>query len=177
MKEIWNPIEGFPDYMISNLGRVKSYKLNKKNGRFLSICANRYNYNYVMLRDKSGKKRYKTIHQLVAQAFVPNPENKPQVNHIDGNKQNNIYNNLEWVTARENTLHACDIGLRKNDFKEKSVAQIDKNGVVLQVFNSLKEAARHLGLYNAIHIVEFCKCIRPNCIGYRWKYYGGEINA
>jgi hypothetical protein len=177
LTETWKPINGFSGYEISNLGRVKSYKHDRINGRLLSICVNRNGYAYVVLRDSECKKNYKTIHQLVAHAFISNLDNKPQVNHIDGNKRNNHVSNLEWVTAQENTLHACIIGLRTDDFKEKSVAQLDMNGVTLRVFNSLKEAAEHLNLYNSSHIVDCCKGRRSTCMGYKWQYCGGEMSA
>jgi hypothetical protein len=177
MKEIWKPINGFQGYEISNWGRVKSYKHDKINGRLLSICVNRDGYSYVVLRDAEKQKNYKTIHQLVARAFILNSDNKSQVNHIDGDKQNNTISNLEWVTPQENTLHAYNNGLRTDDFKTKAVAQIDTDGVVLTVFDSLKEAAERLNLYNSSHIVDCCKGRRSTCMGYKWQYCGGEMSA
>ena len=106
--EIWKDVEGFSGYQISNLGRVKSLKNNKESILKPAIkCGG-----YVGLHFYKNKKHYNVlVHQLVANAFILNPENKPQVNRIDGNKLNNKVTNLELVTAKENNQHAWDNGL------------------------------------------------------------------
>lgn len=101
-------IMGFEEYLITTCGKVWSLKSK----RFLKNQTDRYGYYYVHLQTKGKEKKYK-IHRLVALAYIPNPENKPQVNHIDGNKLNNSVSNLEWVTAKENTEHAWKTGLQK----------------------------------------------------------------
>jgi len=100
-------IEGFENYSITWDGRVWSHKRKK----FVKSWTNGFGYHHIALwKDKS--KRYQfSIARLVAQAFIPNPDNKPQVNHIDGVKDNNHKNNLEWVTAKENIDHAINMGL------------------------------------------------------------------
>lgn len=108
MLELFKPIEGFADYHISNLGKVVSYK--GKNPRILKGKIDRYGYQCVCLR-KDNKNHHFTVHRLVAEAFISNPHNKPTVNHKDGNKLNNSYENLEWHTVSENTKHAYDNGL------------------------------------------------------------------
>lgn len=107
MVEEWKQI-GDTDYLVSNLGRVYSNKSNK----ILRTQTHRNGYVTVWISTKDGNKT-PTLHRLVAEAFVPNPSNKPQVNHIDGNKQNNCASNLEWVTQSENTIHAYKLGLQK----------------------------------------------------------------
>lgn len=101
-------IKDFPDYLVTLDGKIFSLKTMK----FLSQN-NKTNagYSRVQLFNENGFK-WQTIHRLVAETYLPNTENKAQVNHIDGNKTNNILFNLEWCTASENQKHACDTGLR-----------------------------------------------------------------
>ena len=111
MKEVWKDVVGHKGkYQVSNLGRVKSLsrKIKCDHNAYRTIKErilkqSKNNYCLVHLGQKSQNN---TVHRLVAQAFIPNPENKRQVNHIDGNKLNNNITNLEWVTASENAKHA-----------------------------------------------------------------------
>jgi hypothetical protein len=116
LEEIWKRINGYEEYEISNLGRVKSFKRDRKgkimkpkfSGEYLAVtlCAD-------------GQQERKTIHRLVAEHFIPNPSGLPWVNHKDGNKLNNKVTNLEWVTPSENNNHAYEIGLKKGVKGEK----------------------------------------------------------
>lgn len=114
MQEIFKPVENYEGlYEISNLGRVRSLHkatCNKSN----ILCARKHHrYNYTsasILLNKKGKGKETQISRLVAQAFIPNPENKPFVNHLDNDATNNIYTNLEWVTHRENVEYAYKQG-------------------------------------------------------------------
>lgn len=113
MNEVWKSIKGYEGlYEVSNLGKVRStqktLKPTEHNGK--------QSYLYVTL-SKNGVTHKFFVHRLVADAFIVNPENKKQVNHIDGNPQNNHVGNLEWVTNAENTLHAYKIGLNKRKQK------------------------------------------------------------
>lgn len=118
MKEIWKPIEGYEGlYEISNLGRVKSIQyfnhVNNKSyprNKILKPLPNDRGYHRVDLSKFGRSKRYR-IHRLVAEAFIPNPNNFPEINHIDGNKQNNSINNLEWCTRKHNMKEAYKLGL------------------------------------------------------------------
>lgn len=130
MNEIWRKIEGFEKYEVSNLGRVRSLDY-KHTGeiKVLRPILNRYGYLRINLY-KNSKLCSRSIHRLVAQAFILNPENKKQVNHIDANKQNNIVSNLEWCTNLENMQHARDMGLLKltdEQKKKRSEKQKGKN--------------------------------------------------
>ena len=109
-KEQWKWIEGFEGlYRVSNFGRVYSEKTKK----FLSQNrVTKDGYIHVALR-KNGKVYERRVNRLVAEAFLPNPENKPTVNHKDGNKLNNHVDNLEWATKEENMQHAYKLGLKK----------------------------------------------------------------
>lgn len=91
--EIYKDIDGYEDYQITSWGRV----FNKKTGKFVYQEIHDKGYLRVDLFNDMGRKHMK-VHRLVAQAFIPNPWNKPQINHIDGNNQNNSISNLEWVT-------------------------------------------------------------------------------
>ena len=124
MTEIWQPIKGYKGiYEVSNLGKIKSYALDKPHIKKLSY--KRMGYPYTMLY-KNGRGQWVNIHRLIAKTFIPNPKNKPQVNHIDGNKQNNKVSNLEWVTHSENTIHAFKIGLMARGEEHKSAKLSDK---------------------------------------------------
>lgn len=104
--EIWKSIKDFPDYLVSSYGRVKG-----KSGKILKQSKKKEGYLQVTLCNISRKSAL--VHILVAEAFIPNPSQKPCVNHIDGDKTNNNISNLEYVTISENTLHAYKLGLCK----------------------------------------------------------------
>lgn len=117
--EIWKNIEKFSNfYQVSNYGRVRSVDRadswgRVKKGKVLKHSLNKRGYPCIRVSIKDVKKS-DLIHRLVATAFIENPENKKQVNHKDGNKENNIYTNLEWSTNSENLQHSYDIGLREH---------------------------------------------------------------
>lgn len=111
-KEIWETLiyqgNEFPDFEVSNFGQLRNsitkkiYKQWINHKGYCQVC--------VSLGSRSKKKTFK-MHKAVAETFIPNPENKPEVNHIDGNKANAKFDNLEWTTSSENTRHAYDTGL------------------------------------------------------------------
>ena len=105
--EVFLPIET-TGFEISSYGRVRCPDGTIKD---FSSCPNTRYYHVYLGKYENGHKHYESVHRLVAEAFIPNPENKPTVNHIDGNKHNNRVDNLEWVTHSENTQHAYHTGL------------------------------------------------------------------
>lgn len=125
--EEWRDITGYEGlYQVSNLGRVRSLdryvesKIICKSfikGKILNTSFQKNGYVVITL-SKSGKRKQFKIHRLVAQAFISNFENKPEVNHKDGDKTNNCSDNLEWVTRKENNQHAFDTGLNNNHSKK-----------------------------------------------------------
>lgn len=120
MKQIeWKPVVGYEGlYEVSNYGQVKNVKTQK-----VLMPRNSTSYSLVALFDK-GKRKDVKVHRLVAKSFLPNPENKPQVNHKDGNKVNNHLSNLEWCTNSENQKHAYKTGLRIVTDYQKEIIKI-----------------------------------------------------
>ena len=158
--EVWKDIEGYEDlYQVSNLGRVK--RLNT--GRILKGRKNTNGYLQVILC-KNGKTKHYYIHRLVAQVFIPNQENKPQVNHIDENKENNHAENLEWVTSKENNNHGTRT-LRVGKTRSIPIICIE-TGIE---YYGARECARQMGL-NDGNITSVLKGKRKTCGGYTFKY-------
>lgn len=98
--EVWKPIKGYESYAVSSWGRVK----NTETGDFIAQEKNPKGYMRVSI-GSVGFRHHLKVHRLVAEAFIPNPDGKPQVNHKDGNNRNNSFTNLEWVTDTENKAH------------------------------------------------------------------------
>ena len=181
MQEIWKDIPGYSGkYRVSNLGNVMSRNyLNTGIDRPLVLNKHHSGYIFVRLCNGAGvKQKNKTVHILVANAFIPNPLNKPCVNHIDGNKANNRVDNLEWVTYKENTEHAIKHGLRnphnnnrqgRGNSNSRKVCQFTKTGTYIRDWNSISEAARHYGT-NPSTIINNIKGRLKSARGYVWKY-------
>ena len=106
-QEIWKDVVGYEGlYQVSNLGRIRSLaKINKNKEKLIKQAIQNNGYVHVCLC-KNKATKIKTVHRIVALAFIPNTLNKPEINHKDGNKQNNCVDNLEWVTRKENVNHA-----------------------------------------------------------------------
>ena len=162
--ESWKVIYDFPNYEISNYGNVRN------NTKIVKAVPNKHGYNVVVLCN--GIRKSVNIHRLVAAAFIPNPENKPCIDHIDGNRANNHADNLRWVTVKENQNNPITkskwIGKKANPHHEKAVEQI-KNGIVVNVFVSIQEAARK-GNFSATAICKVCKGKENLHKGYKWRY-------
>lgn len=144
MTEIWRDIQGFEGiYMISNLGNLKSLDriVNCKNGKCrirrgvcFKVCKdNRNRYKYVTLWDRNGKFLKTSIHRLVAQAFIPNPDNLPEVNHKDENKANNKVDNLEWCTHKYN----INYGTCKQRISKALTGNIVSEETKLKIHNAM----------------------------------------
>lgn len=170
MQQEWTRIVGFSNYEVSDDGCVRN--VGNKREIKTHIHSKTSPYLNVIIANDEGKKKHKNIHRLVAEAFINNPQNKPCVNHKDGNKLNNHKDNLEWVTHSENDLHAFRNGLRHSTSKQiqKAIASTRKpvrNKTTGEEFESITKAAESIGgKIGGIH-----KCV----VGERKRYKGMEF--
>lgn len=200
MKEEWREVVGYEGlYQVSNYGNVKSYdryvncnggkRLSK--GRILKKVLNSDGYHVVCLH-KDGKQCEGKVHRLVAEAFIPNPDNKPCIDHINRNRTDNMVENLRWVTPKENSNNELTLqSIRgenaywfgkhhKEEAKEKiskrnrkGICQCDLDGNVIRTYKSSVEAS------NELHCVPTAirNCLRgrsKSCMGFTWKYVNNE---
>lgn len=184
--EIWKPVGGYEGlYEVSNFGRIKSLNCyNYKYPRIMKLGKRTDGYLCVGL-SKNNQTKTKSVHRLVAEAFIPNPDNLEMVNHKDENKTNNNVDNLEWCTRAYNQLYSIGLHperkqLFADNFKNPSpytekgvphkykqnVAITDEQGNLIRVFGNASEAGKILGL-NSGNIVKVCK---SNAIPDRNKY-------
>jgi hypothetical protein len=180
MQEIWIDIKDYEGlYQISNYGNIKAYPNSHTHLKeiMLKPTINSSGYLKVELyKNHSSKVFY--VHRLVALSFISNPENKPQVNHIDGNKTNNKCDNLEWVTISENQKHAINKGLRKPspmigkigklNHNSKKIIQYDLQGNYIRRFDGIAEAARYIN-GSASAISANLNGRTKSSYGYIWK--------
>lgn len=177
LKKEWKEIKGYEGkYIVSNYGEIISlprYKNNHSKKQYVEpkeipTYTNSTNgYVYVALY-KDGRMRNLRLHRLVAEAFVKRETNKNQINHIDGNKQNNRADNLEWCTSQENIRHAYNMGLKNNDKQKIKVNQYDLKGNLINSFNSISEASKITG-YSMGSISLCLNDKRKTAYKYIWK--------
>lgn len=135
MEEIWKDVVGYEGkYLVSNLGRIKSLPKKSWKGERVLKETDKTNYCFIDLCKDGTVKKF-LVHRLVAIAFIPNPEGKPQVNHINGIKRDNKLSNLEWVTRSENQKHSIEIGLRSARGEKNSQSKLTKEQV-LEIYHS-----------------------------------------
>ena len=200
MQEEWKKIAEFPNYSVSNMGRVRNDRKN-------TLMGNSYDSKgyYRVALSKNNKRHARRVHRLVAMAFIPNPQNKEQVNHLDGNKTNNVVSNLEWCTNQENQDHYWEyldngnrskkiskrvkeaykknpnlsvqkrIAFQKNKAKiiEGTKLKLSKKIIRVEdgkIYNSISDASTELNISDG-NIIAVCKGKRRAAGGYHWKYY------
>ena len=164
--EVWKDIPGYDGrYQVSSLGNVRSLHWNNqcivKN---LTPAIDKRGYLRFRL-SKHNKVKAFLAHRLVAEAFIQNAENKPQVNHINGIKTDNKVDNLEWCTNSENAIHAFSCGLKPT----RTVCQYDKQMQFIKEWHSLSDVGRELNI-NPSNIVECCIGKRRTAGSYMWRY-------
>lgn len=176
LKEEWKDIKGYPNYQVSNMGRVKSLERNVVRGRgglykieekILKSVKNNGGYFSVSL-SKENKSKYFSVHRLVASAFLPNPDNLPQVNHINEIKTDNRVENLEWCDRSYN-INFGTRNKRASASCQKPILQVTKQGKIIHKWNSVREVERELG-FNRSNIIKCCKGKLKLAYGYVWKY-------
>lgn len=184
--EVWKDINDFPNYQVSNFGRIKSkerftrvgirnvkYILRKE--KILKPLKITNGYLGIRLYNGENVKTFK-IHRLVANHFIPNPKNYPQVNHIDGNKLNNHIENLEFCSHKHNMQEAWNLNLisrchkkGKEHHRSITVLQYDINGNFIKEWECIRQVEKELGICHQ-NISKCCKGKYKTCGGYIWKY-------
>lgn len=187
LNEIWKDTKEFPElYEVSNFTRIRRKKRTYYGGighgwrnqspKILTQHIHKSGYVQAALII-DGKPICKKIHRLVANAFIPNPDNLPQVNHLDANKQNNYPYNLEWTSGKENTIHAKEAGLlirsieskAKMTGHKKTVIQKDLNGNFIAEWSCIKEGAKSCGMaYRSIYLALYGKTNKPK--RFLWEF-------
>lgn len=177
--EIWKPVVGYEKfYEVSSLGRVRSLdrydsRGHRRSGCIRKLIMEKNGYLRITLKDKKH-----FVHRLVAEAFIPNTENKLYIDHINTIRSDNRVENLRWVTIKENNNNPLTLKKHRNaslgnkNPRHRKVLQYDKYGKFIRKWETITEAETALNLTHKIHFV--CQGKGKTCGGYIWKYYDLE---
>lgn len=168
MKEVWKDIKDYEGlYQVSNWGRVKSLNYNRT-GKAEVMIPRKTKKGYLLVQlSKNGKKKTCSVHRLVAGAFLDNPEGKPEINHIDENKENNRVDNLEWIWHKDNCNHGTR-NERMTKTKSKPILQLSLTGDLIKEWDSTQECGRNG--FSQGNVSECCNGKRKSHKGFIWKY-------
>lgn len=183
--EIWLPIKGYEGfYEVSNFGKIRSldrlvdgrWGVTHRKGRILTGGLDKDGYRLFIL-SKNGLRKTHKLHRLIAVTFIENPYGYSQINHKDGNKQNNRVDNLEWVTPQKNIQHAFTLGLNKSSplnwsICSKAVLQYTTDGKFIRQFPSMSEVERTLGI-KVSRVSACCNGKNKTAGGFIWKLARG----
>lgn len=167
MEEVWKPIKNYPNYFVSNTGKIKSY-YRYSDGKIITGAYDKDGYRRVLLYSAPGVRKTKLVHRLAAEAFIPNPSNYPVINHKDENRDNNNVNNLEWCTVKYNNNygnHSKKVMQSRHESGSKFAGlpvTAYKNGVYKH-FKSYADASRKLG----ISIADVCLLVTKGLDNYK----------
>lgn len=180
MTEVWKDIEGYEGkYQVSNLGNVKSLDYGGHGyAKVLTPKVNNSGRLWVELR-KPGCVKQMLIHRLVGEAFIPNPQKLPQINHKDENPMNNVVDNLEWCTGTYNRMYSiirhperCKSRKATPKYRrmlDKPIVQIDMNGNEIAWWDCARTITKEMGM-SQTSITQCCDGIRKTAYGFRWRY-------
>lgn len=165
MNEIWKDIKDYPNYMVSNLGRVKSLNY-RRTGKDKILKPIKMGRGYLCVNlSENGQTKPHYIHRLVAEHFIDNSQNKPEIDHINTDKTDNRVCNLRWVTPKENINNPLTI-----DKLNKPIIQFSKDGAFIKKWDSAWDVQRELGI-NQGNIIKCCKEKKKSAGGFIWRYY------
>lgn len=190
MSEEWRDIKGYEGlYQVSNLGRVKSLRYKRgKQEKILDGWISKEGYRKVSFYKDNKRKDY-LVHRLVAESFIPNPNNKPFIDHIDTNRTNNKIDNLRWATQKENCNNVISkknyvdsskqlyisgksnriIGAKgKDNPRSKKIIQLTLNNEPIKIWDSVREVGRHGFLSSCVG--HCCRGKRKTHKGFKWMY-------
>ncbi len=178
MTEIWKELEGYSNYKFSNTGKVWSKHYNK----FLSVKPRQDGYVVTALRNNERKKCYMMVHRLIALAFIPNPENKPTVNHKNHNRADNRVENLEWATITEQNIHLRKPSTEVTRLRgSRAVWRCSLDGEKLEYYKTIRDAAKWLLDNKGVeggwkNISAVCLNKRKTSHGFKWIYDTSQEN-